>query len=106
MSWDLYTVYWDFPGDTVHGSLPASAEDMGSIPGPGGFHMPQSTWARAPLLLSLCAETAEARTARACALQQGSHSNKQPAHHNEEQPSLTPTRESPWVAVRTQHNQK
>ena len=70
MSWDLYTAYWDFPGDIVHGSQPASAEDMGSIPGPGGFHIPQSTWACAPQLLSLCAETTEARTPRACALQQ------------------------------------
>ena len=101
MSWDLYTVYWDFPGDTVHGSLPANAEDMGSIPGPGGFHMPQGTRACEPLLLSLCAQTTEAHTTRACALQQ-----ERPVHRNEEQTLLTPTRESPWVAMKTQHNQK
>lgn len=29
----------DFPGDTVHKNPPASAEDIGSIPGPGSFHM-------------------------------------------------------------------
>ena len=29
----------DFPGGTVHKNLPASAEDTGSIPGPGRFHM-------------------------------------------------------------------
>ena len=34
------------------GSPPASAGDMGSIPGPGGSHMPRSDWARAPQLLS------------------------------------------------------
>ena len=29
----------DFPGGTVVKNLPASAGDMGSIPGPGGSHM-------------------------------------------------------------------
>ena len=29
----------DFPGDTVATNPPASAGDMGSIPGPGRFHM-------------------------------------------------------------------
>ena len=33
----------DFPGGTVDKNLPASAGDMGSIPGLGRFHMPQST---------------------------------------------------------------
>ena len=32
----------DFPGGPVVGSSPASAGDMGSIPGLGGFHMPWS----------------------------------------------------------------
>ena len=32
----------DFPGDTVVKNSPASAGDMGSIPGPGGSHMLQS----------------------------------------------------------------
>ena len=31
----------DFPGGPVVKNPPASAEDMGSIPGPGRFHMPQ-----------------------------------------------------------------
>ena len=31
----------NFPGDTVDKNLPTSAGDMGSIPGPGRFHMPQ-----------------------------------------------------------------
>ena len=32
----------DFPGGTVHKNLPANAEDVGSIPGLGRFHMPWS----------------------------------------------------------------
>ena len=32
----------DFPGGTVVKNLPANARDMGSIPGPGISHMPQS----------------------------------------------------------------
>ena len=29
----------DFPGGIVDGNPPANAEDTGSIPGPGRFHM-------------------------------------------------------------------
>ena len=32
----------DFPGGTVVKNPPADAGDMGSIPGPGGSHMPRS----------------------------------------------------------------
>ena len=32
-----------FPGGTVEKNLPANAGDTGSIPGPGGFHMPRSS---------------------------------------------------------------
>ena len=32
-----------FPGGTVVENLPANAGDMGSSPGPGRYHMPQST---------------------------------------------------------------
>ena len=58
-------------------NLPASAEDMGSIPGLGGPHMPQRNWAHEPQLLSLrtrahksqllspCATTTEATHPRA-----------------------------------------
>ena len=35
------------------GSPPANAGDTGSSPGPGGSHVPRSSWARAPRLLSL-----------------------------------------------------
>ena len=32
----------DFPGGTMDGSLPASAEDTGANPDPRRLHMPQS----------------------------------------------------------------
>ena len=32
----------DFPGSAVVNNLPAKAGDMGSITGPGSFHMPRS----------------------------------------------------------------
>ena len=38
----------DFPGGTVDGSPLAKAGYMGSIPGPGRFHMLQSNEAHAP----------------------------------------------------------
>ena len=56
-----------FPGGAAVESPPASAGDMGSIPGLGGSHMPRSNWAREPQLLSLrvwslCSATREAAT--------------------------------------------
>ena len=33
---------WGFPDGSVVKNLPANAGDMGSIPGPGRSHMPQS----------------------------------------------------------------
>ena len=42
-----------FPGGAVVENLPANAGDAGSSPGPGRSHMPRSTWAREPQLLSL-----------------------------------------------------
>ena len=33
---------WGFPGGAVVKNPPAKAGDMGSSPGPGGSHMPQS----------------------------------------------------------------
>ena len=58
----------DFPGGAVVKNLPANAGDMGSTPGPGRSHMPQSNEARAPQLLSLRATTTEAHARRARAL--------------------------------------
>ena len=58
-----------FPGGAVVESLPANAGDTGSGPGLGGSHMPRSSWAREPQLLSLrvwtlCSATREARAPR------------------------------------------
>ena len=35
----------DFSGGSVVKNPPANVTDMGSIPGPGGFHMQLSPWA-------------------------------------------------------------
>ena len=43
-----------FPGGAVVENLPANAGDTGSSPGLGRSHMPWSSWAREPQLLSLC----------------------------------------------------
>ena len=58
-----------FPGGTVVESLPANAGDTGSSPGLGRSHMPRSSWAREPQLLSLrvwslCSATREAAVVR------------------------------------------
>ena len=58
-----------FPGGAVVENLPASAGDRGSSPGLGGSHVPRSSWAREPQLLSLrvwslCSATREAAMVR------------------------------------------
>ena len=55
----LYTFnlksHWQgFPGGSVVKNLPASAGDMGLIPGPWRSHMPWSNQAHVPQLLNLC----------------------------------------------------
>ena len=79
---NLKSVSQGFAGGTVVKNPPANAGDTGSSPGPGGSHMPGSSWACAPQLQSLrsraqepqllspSATTTEARVPRACALQQ------------------------------------
>ena len=42
-----------FPGGAVVENLPANSGDTGSSPGLGRSHMPRSSWAREPQLLSL-----------------------------------------------------
>ena len=59
-----------FPGASVVKNPPASAGDTGSSPGPGRSHVPQSSKARVPQLLSPHATTTEVRAPRACAPQQ------------------------------------
>ena len=58
-----------FPGGALVKNLPANAGDTGSSPGLGRSHMPQSSWAREPQLLSLrvwslCSATREAAIMR------------------------------------------
>ena len=58
-----------FPGGAVVENPPANAGDMGSSPGLGRSHMPQSNWAREPQLRSLrvwslCSATREAAIVR------------------------------------------
>ena len=60
---------WGFPGGAVVENLPANAGDTGSSPGLGRSHMPRSSWAREPQLLSLhvwslCSATREAAIVR------------------------------------------
>lgn len=63
------------PGGPVVEGPPASAGDTGSIPGLGGFHMPQGYWACAPQLLKpTCARPVPPN-------ERGHHSEK-PAHRN------------------------
>ena len=88
-----------FPGGTVVENLPANAGDTGSSPGLGGSHMPRSSWAREPQLLSLrvwslCSATREATIVRG------------PAHSDEEWPPLAATGESPRTETKTQHSHK
>ena len=83
-----------FPGGAVVENLPANAGDTGSSPGLGRAHMPRSSWAREPQLLSLrvwslCSATREAAIVRGpcTAMKSG------PA-----------TRESPCTETKTQHS--
>ena len=46
-------IHLGFPGGAVVEGPPANAGVAGSSPGPGGSHMPRSSWARAPRPLSL-----------------------------------------------------
>ena len=48
-----------FPSGSVITNLPASARDTGSIPGPGGTHMPWSNWVHETQLLSLSSRARE-----------------------------------------------
>ena len=62
---DKDDVVHGFPGGAVVENLPANAGDTGSSPGLRRSHMPRSTWAREPQLLSLrvwslCSTTREA----------------------------------------------
>ena len=88
------------------GSPPANAGDMGSSPGPGGSHVPRSSWAHAPQLLSLRSRAREPQLLKPTRLEPVLHNKRgrcsgEPARHNEEWPPLAATRESPHAATKT-----
>ena len=88
-----------FPGGAVVEGLPADAGDTGSSPGLGGSHVPRSSWAREPQLLSLsvwslCSATREAAIVRG------------PRTAMKSGPPLATAGESPRTETKTQHSQK
>ena len=78
-----------FPGGAVVRNPSASAGDMGSDPGLGRSHMPQSNYARAPQLLSLHSRACKPQLLRPACLEsmlrnKRSHRNERPARCNDE----------------------
>ena len=70
-------------------NLPDNAGDAGSSPGVGRSHMPRSSWACVPQLLSLCSRAREPQLLKSARLEpvlrnKRSHRNEKPAHRNEE----------------------
>ena len=63
-------------------SVTASAGDMGSFPGLGGFHVPQRN-------KSLCNTTFEPTRLEPMLCNKRSHRNEKPTLHDKEQPLLT-----------------
>ena len=68
---------------------PANAGDMGSSPGPGRSHMPQSNYTSEPRLLSLRSRAREPQLLKPARLEpvlcnKGIHRNEKPMYHNEE----------------------
>ena len=85
-------------------NLPANAGDTGSSPDLGRSHMPRSSWAREPHLLSLriwslCSATREAAIVRG-------RDSERPAHCDEEWPPLAATGGSRCTETKTQHSHK
>ena len=76
ISFQLQSRKEDFPGDPVVKNSPANAGDMGSIPGPGRFHVLWSSFIRALKLLNLRAAAADS------VLTAGEASSEKPTHHN------------------------
>ena len=109
---------WDCHGGPVVKNLLCNARDTGSIPGPGGCHMPQAT---KPVRHHHWASTLELETHNywAHGLQllkpkclelvlhnKGSLCNEKPTHCKEEEPLLAATRGSPHTATNTHHSQQ
>ena len=67
----------NFPGGLVVKNPPANAEDTGSIPGLGRFHMPRGTQAHAPQLLRRCPRAWELQLLKPTQLEPVLRSKKQ-----------------------------
>ena len=80
-------------------SLLANADDTGSIPGPGRFHVAWSNCPHVPQLLELVSPEAMLCNKR-------SHCNKKHADHSYRVTLLTAARESPHATMKTQHSHK
>ena len=90
---------------------PASAGDMGLSPGLGRSHMPRSSSARVPQLLSLRCRAREPQLLKPAHLEpvlhnERRHRSEKPVRCNKEWPPLTATGESPRTETKTQHSQK
>ena len=85
----------DFSGDPLVRNLPASAGDMGLIPGPGGSCMLQSNSAHEPQLLKSMLLEPVLQSKR-------NHHKERPLHHNKEKLPLIATRECTCTAEKTQ----
>ena len=98
-----------FPDGSVEKILPASAGDVGSIPGPGRSHVPRSN---SPIWHNYLACALESRhhNCSACMPEpvihnERSHCSEKPTHRNKEYPPLTAARESLRTAMKIQHSQ-
>ena len=83
-------------------NLPANAGDTGSSSGLGRSHMPRSSWAREPQLLSLRAWS----LGSAAGGPRGGRDGERPVHRDEEWPPLAAARGSPRTETKTQHSHK
>ena len=100
---------WGFPGGgAVVRNPPANAGDVGSSPGPGRSHMPCSSWAHAPQLLSLRSGAREPQLLKPMRLEpvlRNGHRCEEP-HTTARGGPHSPQREGAHAATRTQRSQK
>ena len=84
----------------------ANAGDMGFDPWSGKIpHTPEQLSTPLPQLVSLVLQPLDSHTCSLCsAKEKPSGVNEKPKHHSEEQCTLTPTRERPHKAMKTQRN--
>ena len=78
---------------------PASAGETGLIPGPGRSHVPRSSSASTPQLLSPCSRARELQLLKAECPRARAPQQEKPEHHNEEEPPPTSTRGSLREAI-------